>query len=406
MLEEDGARVTTIPRKLAKISSKSKGISECNGESQMTQTNSNMSKALVVEEPSNKKICLKHKQGGSDHDHAKNSRDRLTEQSKVSQEALLPTTTSAAITTAQKPRNESTEASSNLVVLNASQSTLSKECAYIKELSDSLPRTKTNFAQKSLPQKNEEKSTKQTVTCALCEEMLLKEELSGHISKDHGNLSLDEYHTFARTQQDNVQDTLNVAQSCQTIITNNVTKKKESPSTISTRVISCTPLSASEVLDFETDSSSDEEDNKPQGNVKVESQPSQKRATDDPDLKVAQALKEYLGLSDQTPFLQKSKDEQAEIGQHLEHVLRVLCDSALVPLMMSTLTKRDITKIAALSDLFEAGVTIKDEGEDNDEVMARADADLANIGSDGVTNSCDDSSPSDDEKIISSEESD
>ena len=56
--------------------------------------------------------------------------------------------------------------------------------------------------------------------------------------------------------------------------------------------------------------------------------------------------------------------------------------------------------------IFRRVSAIKDEGGDIDEVMARADADLANIGNDGVANSCDDSSPSDDEKIISSEESD
>ena len=46
----------------------------------------------------------------------------------------------------------------------------------------------------------------------------------------------------------------------------------------------------------------------------------------------------------------------------INSVLRVLCNSALVPLMMSTLTKRDITEIASPSDLFEVGVTIEDEG--------------------------------------------
>ena len=163
--------------------------------------------------------------------------------------------------------------------------------------------------------------------------------------------------------------------------------------------------------DFESDSSSDEEDNLPKRNVNtsVKSKPSPKAQSvpsedPDPDLKVANALKNYLGLSDEKPFLQKSTEEQAEIGHHLEHILRILCNGALVPLMTNTLTKQDISKIAALSNVCETGtgLTVKTE-EDDDKIMARVDADMAKI-SNGVTNSSDESS-SDDEKIISSEES-
>ena len=393
---EGGVLVTNNSRKPTKISKESTGISS-NGELQIATTYSEYSNMLATSlssidvEPPNKKTCLKPKQVVYDHDYAISSNERLPDQYKAIQESLSTTKTSVEIATAEKPRLEITEAASSS----------SKDEAYVKEsdLTTALPFDASNG-----------KSTKQTVTCALCEEETSKEDLLGHISRNHGNLTLDEYHTFARSQIVNVQNTSNTVSKpnkSDLKIVKTVTKKKDCPSMNSKpQVISCIPLSASEVHDFESDSSTeDEADIRPRDRVKVnttvKAEPSQ-NITEDPDLKVAKALKDYLGLSDEIPFLQRSKEDQAEIGNHLEHILRVLCDSALVPLMISTLKKQDITKIAALSE-----VAIKEEGEeDNDEVMARVDADLAKFSNgNGVTNSGDDASSSEDEKIISSEES-
>ena len=370
-----------------------------NGESQVTPTNSDTSansQSSVDVGPAYKKICLVPKQGESDLD---NDHDRLSGQCK---ENVMPNNASVAIASSQKPRFEITEATSNSP----------KHRAYDKETDLTASLEPDGNLPNSLPSDaSQEDNSKQTVTCELCDEALLKGVLSDHISKYHGNISLDEYHTFASTQKDSPpQKEPTAAIQSDHEVTNNVTKNKDCSMRSKSQVISCIPLSEADVHDFDSDSSTDEQYSKPKDrvkvNTKVKSQPSQ-NIMEDPDLKVAEALRDYLGLSEESPFLQKSKEDQAEIGNHLEHILRVLCDSALVPLMISTLKKQDITKIAALSDLFGAGAAIKDEGEeDNDEVMARVDANLAKI-SNGVTNSGDDaSSSSEDEKIISSEESD
>ena len=113
----------------------------------------------------------------------------------------------------------------------------------------------------------------------------------------------------------------------------------------------------------------------------------------DPDVELAESVREALCLSGENPFCTLTENEAADVGDRLRKVLTHAADGALVPLLHSVLNRDEVMKLAALKGILGedsqslfSNVQIKKEEpmdsqstDDIDERMLEADADMTEI---------------------------
>merc|ERR1712061_883779 len=68
----------------------------------------------------------------------------------------------------------------------------------------------------------------------------------------------------------------------------------------------------------------------------------------DPDVELAESVREALGLSGENTFSLLTEDVAAEVGDKVRKVLTHASDGALVPLLHSVLSTDEVKKLAAL----------------------------------------------------------
>ena len=113
----------------------------------------------------------------------------------------------------------------------------------------------------------------------------------------------------------------------------------------------------------------------------------------DPDVELAESVREALGLSGENTFSMLTEDEAAEVGDKVRKVLTHASDGALVPLLHGVLSTDEVKKLAALRGIHAEesqplfrNVKIKKEEptdsqstDDIDERMVEAVADMTEI---------------------------
>ena len=113
----------------------------------------------------------------------------------------------------------------------------------------------------------------------------------------------------------------------------------------------------------------------------------------DPDIELAESVREALGLSGENPFSTLTEGEAGDVGDRLRKVLTHAADGALVPLLYRVLSGNEVKKLAILKGIpaeesqpLFRNVQIKKEEPvdsqstiDSHEGMVEADADMTEI---------------------------